>query len=158
MPIVQMRTRYLKHLGLGSSQLVQLHQDRQLLLHHLVHTKLEFDVPTKVGARYTSRAYYRPIRSNEVRALLVQSLLHHFELHRPKLLQVGQPLQTIVWKAVVQQLYRNENNGQLREYRGASPRPSDPSLLTSQQLQRALQNDPSRQILSRCQPLRRVRS
>ena len=153
-----MRTKYLKHLDPDSNHLVQLHQGQQLLLHHLVHTKLEFDVPTKVGERYTSRAYCLPTQSNEVRALLVQSLLRHCELHLRKLLQVVQPLQTIAWKVVVQQLYRSENNGLLREYKDAFQKLDAPSLLTLQQLQRALQSDPFHQIQFRCLPSLRVRS
>ena len=82
MPIVRMRTRYLKHLDLASNQQVQLHQDQQPLFHHLVHTKLECDVPTKVGERYTNRACYLPTRSNEVKGILVRSLLHRCELHQ----------------------------------------------------------------------------
>ena len=153
-----MRTKYLEHLDLESNLLVQLHQGQQLLLHHLVHTKLECDVPTKVGERCTSRACCLPIQSNEVRALLVQFLLHRCEQRQQMLWQVVQPSQTIVLKVVVQQLYRSENNGQLREYKDAFQKLRDPSLLTLQQLQRGHQSDPFHQIQFRCRPLRRVRS
>ena len=158
MPTVQMRTKYPKHLDPESNLLVQPHRARQLLLHHLGHTKLEFDVPTKVGERYTSRACCLPTQSNEVRALLVQSLLHHCELHLRRLLQVVQPLQTIAWKVVVQQSYRSESNGLLRECKDAFQKLNAPSLLAWQQLQRGLRSDPFHQIQFRSLPSRRVHS
>ena len=76
-----MRTMYLIHQDLVRILRVLFLLDPKLILHHLVHTKQEFDVPTTIGEKYTSRAYCRPNRNNEVLILLVQSLLVLRELH-----------------------------------------------------------------------------
>ena len=158
MPTDLMRTKYLKHLDPESNLQVHFHLDQQLELLHLVHTKQEFGVPTKVGERYTNRACYLPTRNIEVQALLVQSLLHRCAQHQRMLWQEVQLLQTIALKDVVQQLYRNVSNVQLREYMDAFQQQRDPFLLVLQQQQRGHRSDPCHRIQFQCQPLRRARS
>ena len=68
-----MRTKCLGHRDLGYNQRALFHQDQLQLLRHWVHTRLEFDGPTRAGARYTNHLNYRPNQSNEVQVLLVQS-------------------------------------------------------------------------------------
>ena len=127
-PTVRMRTMYLKHRGLASNLPAHFHLAQQLLLHHLVHTKLEFDVPTTTDERYTSHACCRPIQNNVAQVLLVQFLLHHFELHQLMLLQGAQLLQTTALKVEALPLFHNVNNVQLREYTDASQIQRGPSL------------------------------
>jgi len=115
------RTKYQEHLHLEPNLLAQFHLDQQLLLHHLGHTKLEFDVPTKVVWKYTNHAFHQPTQSSEVPFQLVKSLLCHFELHRQLPLQVVQLSQTIAKISVVQQLFGNANSGRRYASMGASP-------------------------------------
>ena len=154
----QKRTRYLIHLDLAHSQQVVAHLVRKQLLHHLVHRKLEFDVPTKVVWRYTNHACYLPTRNILVTSRLVQSLPCHFAQHHQLLLQVVLLLQTIVLKVLVQLLSHIFGNDQLREHKDASLQLRDLASLTLQQLLYEHRIDPCHQILYRYQPLHRAHS
>ena len=158
MPIGQMRTRYLEHQDLVSNQQVRSHQDQQLELHHLVHTKLEFCDPTTTDEKYTSRACCRPNQNNVVQVLLVQSLLHRCAPRLLKPLPLVQPLQTTALINVVQRLYRNENNAQQRACMDAFRQLRAPFPLALQQQLYAHRNDPCHQTRCLSQPLLRARS
>ena len=144
MPIAQMRTKYLEHQNLVHSQQVRFRQARQQPFHHLGHTKLECDVPTRVGVKYTSRACCRPNQSSVVLTLQAQSLPRRYEPHLLMLLQGVQPLRTIALINVVQPLYRNVNSDQLREYKDVSQQRCDLILLAWQQRQHERRSDPCR--------------
>ena len=148
----QMRTRYLIHLDLAHNHRVLSHQHQELRLRHWGHTKLECDVPTKVGARYTNHACCRPIQNNVAQALLVRSLLDHRALHLQPLLQVVQLSQTIAAINVVQQLLYNESNVPRSVCMAASLQQLDLSDATLQLRQRGLRSDPCHQIVCRCPP------
>ena len=147
-----MRTRYLEHLDPASNQQVLFHLDQQLVLHHLVHTKLEFCDPTTTDEKYTSRACCRPNQNNVEQVLLVQSLLHHYERHLQMPLPLVQPLQTTALINVVQRLYRNENNAQLRACMDAFLQQLVPFLSALQQRLHAHRNDPCHQTRCLSQP------
>ena len=147
-----MRTRYLEHLGLVSNLQVRFHQDQQLVLHHLVHTKQEFGDPTTTDGKYTSRACCRPNQNNVVQVLQVQSLLRHFAQHLLMPLPLVRPLQTTALINAVQQLYRNENNVQLRACKDAFLQRLVPFLSAWQLRLRAHQSDPCHQTRCPSQP------
>ncbi|CAB4941933.1 unannotated protein [freshwater metagenome] len=148
----QKRTRYLIHLDLAHNHRVLSHLHQELRLRRWGHTKLECDVPTRVGARCTNRACCRPIQNNVAQALLVQSLLDHRALHLQRLLQVVQLSQTIAAINVVQQLLCTVSNVQRSECMAASLQQLDPSDATLQLQQRALRSDPCHRIVCRCPP------
>ena len=57
------KTKYLEHLDLEYNLLVVSHLDHRQQLHHLVHRKLEFGVPTTIGERCTNHACYPPTQN-----------------------------------------------------------------------------------------------
>ena len=152
MPIAQKRTRYLEHQNLARNQLAQFRQGQQQPFHHLGHTKLESDDPTKVGERCTSRACYLPSQSSVALTLQVQSLLHRCEPHLLMLLQEVPLLQTTALISAVQLLCRNVNSDQLREYMDASRQQCDRVPLISPRLQYEQRSDPCHRIQCRCLP------
>ena len=147
-----MKTRYPKHLDLVPIRQVLFRLVRQLRLHHLVHTKLEFDVPTKVGARYTSHACCRPNQSIAVLIQVVRFLLAHFEPHLRLPLQVVLLSQTTVSKVLAQQWCRNASSAQPHEYMVVFQKQLDPSLLILQPRQLEQQSDPFHQTQCQCHP------
>ena len=141
----QRRTRYRAHRNLGCIQRAVSHQGRRQQLLHSVRNTPECDVPTRVGARYTSHAYCRSSRSNEETSLLAQSLRDHHGLHRQQPLQVAQLLRTTAWRDVVQLLCRNESSDQRREYMDVFRQRCGLTCEVLQLLLCALQNDPCHQ-------------